>query len=117
MAAYDSVAIERRPFQRTVSHLKRGEWFALSGSPERADSTWRWYENLDLEGVPEARLQAADVDWALGVHGRLLRARIARRDGHDERACALGAEVIRYWSEAAPEFAPLVEEARAMCTS
>jgi hypothetical protein len=117
LAEYDSAAILRRPFQRAVSRLNRGDWFAQIGSPERADSAWTWYENLDLEGLPVGSLQAAEVDWALGVHGRMLRARLSQRDGHDARACALATEVIRYWSDAAPDFGPLVEEARTMCPS
>ncbi len=117
LAEYDSAAIVERPFQRAVSHLKRGEWFALSGSPERADSAWTWYDNLDLEGLPIGGLQAAEVDWALGVHGRMLRARLNESGGDGARACALATEVIRYWSAAGPEFEALVEEARVMCAA
>jgi len=117
LAEYDSAAIVERPFQRAVSHLKSGEWFALSGSPERADSAWTWYDNLDLEGLPIGGLQAAEVDWALGVHGRMLRARLDESGGDGARACALATEVIRYWSAAGPEFEALVEEARVMCAA
>ncbi len=110
--AYDSTAIESRPFLRTAVHMLRGEWLAGERRASAADAAWRWYENLDVEGTPGARLQAADVDWAFTAVARLRRARLALSIGSTTRACPLARDVLRYWADSEPTIEPLVAEAR-----
>ena len=70
-----------------------------------------WHQNTDLEGVPAKRIQAGEVDGALGTHARLWIARTAQRSGDRERACRSATDIARLWRDPDPDLAPLADEA------
>lgn len=96
-------------------HLLRGEWLAAMGQRARADREWLWYEASDVEGWPQGLAQAGEVDAALGVYARLLRARnlLAGAPG-DPRGCAHVTRVLELWSRVEPPLHGLVREAAAL---
>ncbi len=112
--AFDSAGHAPDPFFRAALHLGRGEWLARSGRAAEADRAWLWYENLDVEGWPDAEAQPAEVDWALGSHARSLRARLALERGATESGCALARRVAELWADAEPAVAHAAGELAAM---
>jgi len=109
LANPDSAGDLRFPFLRSVVHLKRGEWFLSAGQPDSAAASWLWYEASDLVGVPQERLQAGEIDWAFGTHGRLLRARAYLEAGRHEEACRVARQAFAIWSAGGPVASGLAE--------
>jgi len=119
LVSYDSAGIVDRPFNRAAFHLQRGEWYAelarQTGDETFTDSAraaWIWFQNTDIEGIPERRVQAAEVDGALGVHARLRLARLAEAQDQPRAACDAARAVLNHWSEAAPGLDAVRDEAR-----
>jgi tRNA A-37 threonylcarbamoyl transferase component Bud32/tetratricopeptide (TPR) repeat protein len=110
--AYDSAGKAGDPFFRAVLHMQRGDWFEQMDRSEAAESSWRWYESLDVIGWPSNVAQAGEVDWPLGNLGRLRRARLAAKSGNKEETCRLTAELTQRWAGAEPPFEPLLAEVR-----
>jgi serine/threonine protein kinase len=102
LANPDSAGDLRYPFLRSAVHLKRGEWFRLGGEPDSAAASWLWYEASDLVGVPRERLQAGEIDWSLGTHGRYLRASAYLATGRNEEACTFARQAYEIWSGGGP---------------
>jgi len=105
------------PFARAVLHVRRGEWFERLAQLDSADRTALWYENSDFGGWLSETLQAAEIDWALGVWTRLHRGKLARRSGDPQRGCALLGRVVELWTRTEPPYEPLVAEARRLRAS
>jgi hypothetical protein len=101
-AAYDSAGLAPDPFLRSAIHLVRGEWLSRLGRPEEASRDWLWHENTDVQGWPDAEVQAAEVDWALSTFARWRRAELARASGDKVAACALATRVAEIWSRPEP---------------
>ena len=93
LMAIDSAGLLARPFGRSALHVRRGQWSAELGDDDEAISAWLWHLNTDLEGVPGDRVQAGEVDGALGTHARAWVAIAAARVGDAERACRNAAEL------------------------
>jgi hypothetical protein len=92
-------------FLRAALHLQRGAWLEHSGRAKEADSSWLWYENLDVVGWPSAAAQSAEVDWALATYARSRRARLALAAGDQAEGCAFAEAVADAWAEAEPPVA------------
>jgi serine/threonine protein kinase len=92
------------PFARAVLHIRRAQWLATLGRRDAADREWLWYENSDFEGWLTGEVEAAEIDWALGVWAR------SRRGA--EAGCDNLRRVIELWAHAEPAYEPLVTEAR-----
>ncbi|MBI1966522.1 MAG: protein kinase [Gemmatimonadetes bacterium] len=99
-------------FERSVLHLERAEWQSALGNHPAADSTRLWHENADFDGWLNGDVQAAEVDWVLGMHARRRLAMDAIGRGDLGRGCPALRRVLEIWSQPEPGFAPLVEEAR-----
>jgi len=107
LLVWDESARGGDPFARAALHLARGDWFLRLNRPEDADSSWRWYENADVNGWPDGPLQAAEVDWVLGPYARLLRARLAASAHDAPERCRLSRRVLAFWEGADPTLAAL----------
>jgi tetratricopeptide (TPR) repeat protein len=115
--AYDSAGHAPDPFLRAALHLKRGEWLERLGKYAEADSSWLWYENLDLVGWPGAEAQPAEVDWALATYARALRARLALERGDRLEGCSLARRAGELWAGAEAAVAGAARELRAAAAS
>ena len=106
------------PFARSVFHLSRGRWLWNIGRPAEAEREWLWYENSDIEGWPQAEMQAGEIDGMLGVYARLLRSRALLRPGaspaEQQAGCGYIKRVTELWTDADPSLRPLVNEADAL---
>jgi tetratricopeptide (TPR) repeat protein len=117
LTAIDSAGNLLRPFGRAVLYVRRGQWQASSDQPGAAALSWLWHENTDLEGVPGERVQAGEVDGALGTHARLWIARAAAETGDRGRACRNAVEIARLWQAADAELRPLFTEAAGIAST
>lgn len=100
------------PFARAVLHVRRAEWLEGLGRRDDAEREWLWYENTDFEGWLTGEVEAAEIDWALGVWGRWRRGLLDLDRGEVARGCAHLARVLELWADAEPPYEPLVAEAR-----
>jgi tRNA A-37 threonylcarbamoyl transferase component Bud32 len=111
---YDAGWLVQAPFARALFYLKRGEWLLATAAPERADRTWLWYQQSDVEGWPQRSAQAGEIDAVAAVYARLRRAELAEQRGDQAAACALAVRVGELWDSAEPAYAPLVKRAEAV---
>ena len=100
-------------FLRAALHLKRGEWYEALGDTVAAEREWLWYEAVDIDGLPTIGLPLpGEIDWALGNYGRYLRGRSELQRSEFDASCRHLGRAAEVWSEADPEFAELLQEAR-----
>ena len=92
------------PFARAVLHVRRAQWLTTLGRRDAADREWLWYENSDFEGWLTGEVEAAEIDWALGVWARWQRGA--------EAGCDHLRRVVELWADAEPAYEPLLAEAR-----
>jgi tetratricopeptide (TPR) repeat protein len=127
LALTDSVRLEFQvtrppdPFAAAVFHLFRGDWWAATSEPARADRERLWYEASDVEGWPEGLSQSGEVDGALATFARLKRARALLAPGSSAgdslTACSHLARIGELWSDVDPVLRPLADEAATLAKS
>lgn len=105
LVAYDSIGLKERPFNRALFYLSRGDWYAEMATVDEtyvdsALAAWIWYQNTDIEGIPEREVQAAEIDGVFGPFARIRRARLAREVGRARLACEELRSVASRWQTA-----------------
>jgi hypothetical protein len=114
----DSMVIARGPLARAVTYLQRGRWWLQLGDSAAADREWTWYENNDLQGWPSGPPQEGELDAALSVPARLMRAALLCAAGQQGAGRTLLHRARTLWASADPEvgaMGPLQREAMAAC--
>ena len=112
LLTYDGGSLTLAPFARALLYLRRGEWLAAEGMPERADRAWEWYEGWDIDGWAQRGAQSGEVDAVASVIARLRRAELAARRGDLATACDFTTRVRELWSQAEPSYQALLGRAR-----
>ena len=112
LLSYDGASLTLEPFARALLYLRRGEWLAAQGMPERADRAWQWYEGWDIDGWARRGAQSGEVDAVVSVLARLRRAELAARRGDVATACDFTTRVRELWSQAEPSYQALLGRAR-----
>jgi serine/threonine protein kinase len=102
----DSIVIARGPLARAVTYYARGRWSLQLGDAVGAEREWRWHENNDLQGWPSGPPQDGELDAALSVPARLLRATILCETGMAEQGNALVRRADELWSGADQSLGP-----------
>ena len=96
------------PVARAAFHLQRGAWLASAGDSRGAEREWLWSESSDIEGWPQGRVQAGEIDGMLGVYARFLRGEVLLRPDTEvadrTRGCGYLRRVAELWRGAEPAF-------------
>ncbi len=118
LVRYDSLALDRYPFGRSVTYWLRARWQAAAGDTAAALRTLYWHENTDLEeGTAPGIAQAAEIDAAFGVHARIRTVELASALPTDAGGIGLpicdlvrsrGREAERLWQNPDPALQPLL---------
>ena len=96
-----------------LARLLRSEWYGALGRHADAANELLWAEHSDVATMPNDRIQAAELDWALGTEAAWRRAGHLEAEGsRAAELCRLYAEVARRWRNADEAYAVRRDSAR-----